>query len=138
VIGNPNVGKTSIIKRYVNDYFSDNYKITIGVDFALKVLDFEGSKIHLQLWDIAGQERFGSMTRIYYKSAAAALIVFDLTNLESFESVRKWKEDLVTQIRSYGRLNTDIPIILVGNKSDKNRGSIKIRRVEKKNGTIYK
>jgi len=119
VIGNPAVGKTSIIKRYVNDYISENYKITIGVDFSLKVLDIEGKKIHLQLWDIAGQERFGSMTRIYYKSAVGALIVFDVTQPETFESVIKWKEDLITQIKSYGKLSFDIPIILIGNKIDK-------------------
>jgi len=73
----------------------------------------------LQLWDIAGQERFGSMTRIYYKAAAGALIVFDVTKPDSFESVIKWKEDFSINIKSYEPLTKDIPIILVGNKVDK-------------------
>eukprot|EP01129_Flabellula_baltica_P003798 TRINITY_DN13528_c0_g1_i1.p1 TRINITY_DN13528_c0_g1~~TRINITY_DN13528_c0_g1_i1.p1 ORF type:complete len:207 (+),score=45.39 TRINITY_DN13528_c0_g1_i1:29-649(+) len=118
VIGNAGVGKTSLIKRYVNNYFSEHYKVTIGVDFALKVLTLNGNKVHLQLWDIAGQERFGSMTRIYYKAAKAAIIVFDVTMDDSFDAVAKWKNDLITQIQSYGRSATDIPILLLGNKVD--------------------
>eukprot|EP01130_Rhizamoeba_saxonica_P011289 TRINITY_DN4685_c0_g1_i1.p1 TRINITY_DN4685_c0_g1~~TRINITY_DN4685_c0_g1_i1.p1 ORF type:complete len:209 (-),score=47.81 TRINITY_DN4685_c0_g1_i1:5-631(-) len=116
VVGNAGAGKTSIIKQYVNNYFSQNYKVTIGVDFALKVLDQDGTKVHLQLWDIAGQERFGSMTRIYYKAAAGAIIVFDLTNEESFASVDRWKNDLVNQVAEYS--DEQIPIILIGNKVD--------------------
>ncbi len=72
VIGELGTGKTAFIKRYVHDFFSENYRATIGVDFALKVIEHgdgeeEGSRIRLQLWDIAGQERFGNMTRVYYR-----------------------------------------------------------------------
>lgn len=74
--GELGTGKTSFIKRYVHQFFSTNYRATIGVDFALKVLQWDTSTtIRLQLWDIAGQERFGNMTRVYYKEAVGAFIV---------------------------------------------------------------
>lgn len=74
--GELGTGKTSFIKRYVHQFFSQNYRATIGVDFALKVLNWDQSTIiRLQLWDIAGQERFGNMTRVYYKEAVGAFIV---------------------------------------------------------------
>ncbi|XP_019849877.1 PREDICTED: ras-related protein Rab-32-like isoform X1 [Amphimedon queenslandica] len=82
VVGNFGVGKTSVIRRYTSGIFSPHYKLTIGVDFALKTLIWdEHTKINMQLWDIAGHERFGHMTRVYYKYAIAAIIVFDLTRL---------------------------------------------------------
>ena len=77
VIGDIGVGKTSLIKRYVHHVFGSTYKPTIGVDFALKVINWDSETIiRLQLWDIAGQERFGTMTRVYYRDAVAAFIVF--------------------------------------------------------------
>eukprot|EP01124_Arcella_intermedia_P014516 TRINITY_DN2096_c0_g1_i2.p1 TRINITY_DN2096_c0_g1~~TRINITY_DN2096_c0_g1_i2.p1 ORF type:complete len:106 (+),score=4.87 TRINITY_DN2096_c0_g1_i2:33-350(+) len=75
VIGDYAVGKTSIIKRYCEGYFTPNYKLTIGVDFAVKEIQTtEDKKVTLQLWDVAGHERFGTMTRVYYKYAIAAII----------------------------------------------------------------
>lgn len=75
-LGELGTGKTSFIKQYVHKFFSQNYRATIGVDFALKVLNWDQSTIiRLQLWDIAGQERFGNMTRVYYKEAVGAFIV---------------------------------------------------------------
>uniref|UniRef100_A0A673GXL9 RAB38, member RAS oncogene family n=1 Tax=Sinocyclocheilus rhinocerous TaxID=307959 RepID=A0A673GXL9_9TELE len=94
VIGDLGVGKTSIIKRYVHQNFSPNYRATIGVDFALKVLNLAQETVRLQLWDIAGQERFGNMTRVYYREAMGAFIVFDVTRPSTFEAVTRWKEDL--------------------------------------------
>ncbi|KAF3837340.1 hypothetical protein F7725_004804 [Dissostichus mawsoni] len=68
---------------------------TIGVDFALKVLTWDqGTVLRLQLWDIAGQERYGNMTRVYYREAVGALVVFDMTRLSTFQAVLKWKGDL--------------------------------------------
>ncbi|RWS04665.1 ras-related protein Rab-32-like protein [Dinothrombium tinctorium] len=101
VIGELASGKTSFIRRYVHQLFSTHYRATIGVDFALKVLNWdENSIIRLQLWDIAGQERFGSMTRIYYKDAV----------------VGNWKRDLDSKVTLSDGSN--IPCVLLANKCD--------------------
>ena len=76
VIGDLGVGKTSLIKRFVHDFFSTNYKATIGVDFALKVLKRPDRTVRLQLWDIGGQEKFSQMTSAYFKSIAIFLPLF--------------------------------------------------------------
>ncbi|XP_077598461.1 uncharacterized protein LOC144213746 isoform X1 [Stigmatopora nigra] len=100
VIGDLGVGKTSIIKRYVHRVFSQGYRATVGVDFALKVLQVDqATAVRLQLWDIAGQERYGNMTRVYYKEAVGALVVFDMTRLATFQAVLKWKGDLDSKVK---------------------------------------
>ncbi|XP_068714703.1 ras-related protein Rab-7L1-like isoform X2 [Montipora foliosa] len=87
------------------------------MDFALKVIKLsEDTTVRLQLWDIAGQERFTSMTRVYYKGAAACIIMFDLTSQQTFNSTIKWKKDLDKKCTLPNGLT--IPCILVGNKSD--------------------
>ncbi|XP_032075067.1 ras-related protein Rab-38 isoform X2 [Thamnophis elegans] len=117
VIGDLGVGKTSIIKRYVHHNFSPHYRATIGVDFALKVLSWDAETVvRLQLWDIAGQERFGNMTRVYYREAVGAFIVFDVTRPATFEAVTKWKQDLDTKLTlPNGQL---VPTVLLANKCD--------------------
>jgi len=117
VIGDLGTGKTSFIKRYVHQTFSAHYRATIGVDFALKVLNWDShTVVRLQLWDIAGQERFGQMTRVYYKEAIGCFIVYDVTRRSTFDSAVKWKEDLDSKVRlPDGR---KIPCVLLGNKCD--------------------
>ncbi|KAI8978589.1 P-loop containing nucleoside triphosphate hydrolase protein [Pilobolus umbonatus] len=120
VVGDLGTGKTSIIRRYVHNIFSSNYKSTIGVDFALKVIQWENDLIvRLQLWDIAGQERFGNMTRVYYKEALGAIVVYDVSRPQTFEGVTKWKKDIDAKValpESWG--GGQIPVILLANKSD--------------------
>ncbi|XP_078382997.1 ras-related protein Rab-38-like [Oculina patagonica] len=117
VIGDLGVGKTSIIKRYVHQFFSVHYRATIGVDFALKVINWDpDTLIRLQLWDIAGQERFGNMTRVYYKEAVGAFIVFDVTRASTFEAVQKWKNDLDSKVMLPN--GSPIPVVLLANKCD--------------------
>ncbi|XP_037086136.1 ras-related protein Rab-38-like isoform X2 [Pollicipes pollicipes] len=117
IIGELGTGKTSIIKRYVHQFFSAHYRATIGVDFALKVLHWDSNTIvRLQLWDIAGQERFGSMTRVYYKEAVAAFIVFDVTRSVTFDAVMKWKNDLDEKVQLPN--GDPVPCVLLGNKCD--------------------
>uniref|UniRef100_A0A8C7TRL6 Ras-related protein Rab n=1 Tax=Oncorhynchus mykiss TaxID=8022 RepID=A0A8C7TRL6_ONCMY len=116
VIGDLGVGKTSIIKRYVHQNFSPNYRATIGVDFALKVLNWDHETVRLQLWDIAGQERFGNMTRVYYREAMGAFIVFDMTRPSSFEAVTNWKEDLDSKLTLANGKN--VAAVLLANKCD--------------------
>ncbi|KAI7846985.1 P-loop containing nucleoside triphosphate hydrolase protein [Circinella umbellata] len=120
VVGDLGTGKTSIIRRYVHNIFSSNYKSTIGVDFALKVIQWSPDIIvRLQLWDIAGQERFGNMTRVYYKEALGAFVVCDVTRQSTFEGVTKWKDDIDAKVSlpsAWGGGN--IPVVLLANKSD--------------------
>lgn len=117
VIGEMGTGKTAIIQRFVKDTFNANYKTTLGVDFSLKVVKWgKDDVVKLQLWDIAGQERFGRMTHIYYKEASACIIVFNITSRPTFEAVSKWKNDLDSKVHlSDGRT---VPCILLANKCD--------------------
>ena len=85
IIGEVSTGKSALIKRYVHNFFGNhaNYRATVGVDFQLKILKFNDDlEIRLQLWDIAGQERFSSMTRAYYKGAVGAVVVFDQVSVQ--------------------------------------------------------
>jgi len=123
VVGDIGTGKTSIIKRFVHNIFSMHYKSTIGVDFALKVINWDAKTIvRLQLWDIAGQERFGNMTRVYYKEAVGAMVVFDVTRVTTFEAVSKWKNDIDQKVF----INEDqpIPVVLLANKCDMTKEGI--------------
>ncbi|XP_077992528.1 ras-related protein Rab-32B-like [Glandiceps talaboti] len=98
-------------------YFSPNYKLTIGVDFALKSINWnENTKVNLQLWDIAGHERFGHMTRVYYKYAIAAIIVFDLSRPATFDSVLKWYNDVNQKVMLAN--GQPVPVLLLANKCD--------------------
>ncbi|KAH3760586.1 Rab GTPase [Pelomyxa schiedti] len=118
VVGDIGAGKTSLIKRMVHGIFSMHYKSTIGVDFALKVLRWDDhTEIRLQLWDIAGQERFGHMTRVYYREAVGAFIVFDITRANTFEAVAQWKSDIDDKV-TWGPDNRPIPVVLLANKCD--------------------
>ncbi|KAM9987209.1 hypothetical protein ACTFIY_011621 [Dictyostelium cf. discoideum] len=117
LIGDYAVGKSSIIKRYCTGIFSPNYKLTIGVDFSVKDIELEKNKIvSLQLWDIAGHERFGTMTRVYYRYAIAAIIVFDLSRPSTFDAVTKWREDVNSKVVLANQ--EPIPVLLLANKSD--------------------
>jgi len=118
VVGDIGTGKTSIIKRFVHNIFSMHYKSTIGVDFALKVINWDNKTVvRLQLWDIAGQERFGNMTRVYYKEAVGAFVVFDVTRVNTFEAVQKWKNDIDAKV-TLPPDERPIPVVLLANKCD--------------------
>ncbi|XP_050299848.1 ras-related protein Rab-38-like isoform X2 [Anthonomus grandis grandis] len=117
VIGDFGVGKTSIISRYTDGEFSSSYKVTIGADFAVKTLEWdEETRINLHLWDIAGHERFGSLTSIFYRHSVGAALVFDLTRPETFTSIKKWLTDLRKKVSLPG--GQSIPTILLANKGD--------------------
>lgn len=120
LVGDMGTGKTSLLKRVIHNIFSPHYKTTIGVDFALKIIEMDdGSKIKLQFWDIAGQERFSSsMTRVYYKDAVAAFVVFDITReTTTLDGARKWKQDIDAKVM-LPNSDTPIPTILLANKID--------------------
>lgn len=109
--------KTSLIKRYTEGFFTPNYKLTIGVDFAVKSLEWDAhNTVNLQLWDVAGHERFGTMTRVYYKYAIAAVIVYDLQRPATFDAVLKWREDVNNKVVLAN--DAPIPCLLLANKCD--------------------
>ncbi|MGQ4833458.1 MAG: Rab family GTPase [Candidatus Asgardarchaeia archaeon] len=110
-IGDPAVGKTSLVLRYTKNTFSEQYIVSLGVNFLSKVIKVNGESILLQIWDTGGQERFKVLRLAYYKGADGGLIVYDVTSKETFEKVDEYYEEL----RS---ICGDIPIALVGNKVD--------------------
>ena len=124
IVGDSNVGKTNIMSKYIHNQFNQHSKSTIGVEFGTKIVNIDNKKIKAQIWDTAGQERYKSITSAYYKGAKGALIVYDITNKFSFDSVDKWVQDL----NSYGDKN--ITLLLVGNKSDLEEK----RQITKENG----
>jgi small GTP-binding protein len=112
IVGNASCGKTSIIRRYVTDSFENEYITTVGADYNTKSIQWaEGVDVQLQLWDIAGQDRYARMTRPYFQGAHAAVVVCDVTREASITAVRDWKDDIDSNL-------TNIPVVLVANKCD--------------------
>ncbi len=113
IIGDHEVGKTSLVRRFVENRFSHDYRATIGLNILSHSYDFYGNNIVYSLWDVGAQTFFRRFRQTYYLGAQAAFIVFDLTNRKSFESLKEWYKELEDFIG--GR---EIPIIIIGNKSD--------------------
>ena len=113
ILGEASVGKTSIIGRYVDNSFHDLYNCTIQAEKRSKVInEDENTSLRLNIWDTAGQEKYKSITRQYYRDADGAIIVFDLTSRKSFDEVKNW----IKELKSFGSEET--VIIILGNKSD--------------------
>jgi small GTP-binding protein len=113
ILGESSVGKTSIIGRYIDNSFHDLYTCTIQAEKRSKVInEDENTSLRLNIWDTAGQEKFKSITRQYYRDAHGAIIVFDLTSRKSFDEVKNW----IKELKSYG--SEEAVIIILGNKSD--------------------
>jgi small GTP-binding protein len=113
IIGDYMVGKTSIIRRFIENKFSTDYRATIGLNVLTHKLEFYDNEIIFSLWDVGAQEMFKRFRKTYYQGAQASFIVFDLTNKDSFINVKKWFNEL-KQITG----SREIPIVIVGNKSD--------------------
>ncbi|MHA2233008.1 MAG: GTP-binding protein [Candidatus Hodarchaeales archaeon] len=113
LIGDGGVGKTALRERFLGKGFKANYLITIGADFALATKQIGATTVKFQLWDIAGQPRFGSVRSIYYKKALGALVVFDITRVDSFKNLRNWVDEYWTH-NGYGIR----PLLILGNKVD--------------------
>ena len=111
VVGDGAVGKTAITLRFSTGKFQENYKMTIGVDFSIKLIQMGDKKIKCQIWDTGGQERFTEIRPLYYRGALGCVLVYDVTNRESFEHLDKWFKEVLTNC-------SEIPMIIVGNKID--------------------
>ena len=98
ILGDSGVGKTSLMNQYVNNKFSEQYKATIGADFCTKDVTIDDKLVTLQIWDTAGQERFQSLGVAFFRGADACILVYDMTNPKSFESLDKWRKDFLQNV----------------------------------------
>ena len=120
MIGDGASGKSSILYRYCDNTFYSNYISTIGVDFKIKNLEINNNNIKLQIWDTAGQERFKAITTAYYRGVDGILLIYDVSNRQSFDNIKNWIKSIDLNA------SPDVFIILVGNKSDSTKRNVKI------------
>jgi len=111
IIGDSGVGKSALLLRFADNVFSTNYITTIGVDFKIRTLIVGGERVKLQIWDTAGQERFRTITSTYYRGTHGVIIVYDVTNGESFANVKRWLDEIEQNCETVNK-------VLVGNKND--------------------
>jgi Ras-related protein Rab-1A len=115
IIGDSSVGKSSIVSKFVDDKYNENFMSTIGVDLNVKMFEVDDKKVKMQIWEIGGNEIFRNIVSCYYKNCQGILLTFDVTNKESFENVQNW----LSHIKENGNESTnDIPKIIIGNKND--------------------
>jgi small GTP-binding protein len=117
VIGESAVGKSCLLLRYTDDKFQETFMTTIGVDFKTKFITVDNTPVKLQIWDTAGQEKFRSITKAYYRGAHGILVVFDVSRVDTFNQTRVW----IDSIRDSSADSNPIDVILVGNKCDLER-----------------
>lgn len=112
IIGDTGVGKSCLLLQFTDKRFQPVHDLTIGVEFGARMINIENKQVKLQIWDTAGQESFRSITRSYYRGAAGALLVYDITRRETFHHLTSWLED------ARRHSNSTMTIMLIGNKSD--------------------
>lgn len=112
LIGDSAVGKSQLLGRFARNEFCLDSKATIGVEFQTRTLTIDHKTVKAQIWDTAGQERYRAITRAYYRGAVGAMLVYDITQRESFDHVARWLEEL------RGHADNNIVLMLMGNKSD--------------------
>lgn len=135
IIGDTGVGKSCLLLQFTDQRFRQQHDLTIGVEFGSRTVKINDKNIKLQIWDTAGQESFKSITRSYYRGAAGALLVYDITRKETFNHLTRWLEE----VRQNG--NPDIMVMLIGNKADlDSRRQVSTEegeRFAKENGLIF-
>jgi len=112
LIGDSSVGKSCLLLRFADDSYVDTYISTIGVDFKIRTVELDGKTVKLQIWDTAGQERFRTITSSYYRGAHGIIIVYDVTDMDSFNNIKQW----LSEIDRYA--SDSVCKLLVGNKCD--------------------
>ena len=111
ILGDSNVGKTSLLLNYTDNYFVDSHVATIGIDYKIKIINMNGVNLKLQSWGTSGQERFRSLTYNFLKNANGIIFVYDITNKKTFEGVKEWIKDSENNGITFEK-------ILIGNKCD--------------------
>jgi len=112
IVGDTAVGKSCLLLQFTDKKFQAQHDLTIGVEFGSRTVNIDSNQVKLQIWDTAGQEKFRSITRSYYRGAAGALLVYDVTRRDTFEHLTTWLEDCLKFS------SPNIVIMLIGNKSD--------------------
>ena len=112
LLGDSNVGKSSLFLRFVDDIWNDTFVPTIGVDFKIKTLEIDQKKIKMQIWDTAGQERFKNIIASYYRGAHGILLIYDVTEKDSFKNLSNWLIEIEKNA------NKNVLKVLIGNKTD--------------------
>ena len=112
LLGNSNVGKSSLFLRFVDDIWNDTFVPTIGVDFKIKTFDIDEKRIKMQIWDTAGQERFKNIIASYYRGAHGILLIYDVTDKDSFKNLSNWLIEIEKNS------NKNVLKVLIGNKTD--------------------
>ena len=112
LLGNSNVGKSSLFLRFIDDIWNDTFVPTIGVDFKIKTFNIDNKKIKMQIWDTAGQERFKNIIASYYRGAHGILLIFDVTDKDSFKNLSNWLIEIEKNA------NKNVLKVLIGNKTD--------------------
>lgn len=113
LLGEGAVGKTSLRRTYLGESFKEGYMMTIGADFAVKKMNINQVEYTLQIWDLAGQQRFSAVREVYYRGTAGALLVFDISRPETYEILPNWLHELIRNNK-----NRIVPLVLIGNKAD--------------------
>lgn len=127
LIGDSGVGKTAILLRYSDNIFNASFISTIGIDFRIKTIEVNGTRVKLQIWDTAGQEQFHSVASSYYRNAHGIMLIYDISSAESFIHISKW-------VANIGKnAPTNVKQVLIGNKCDVEEGK---RVIEKDRGTM--
>ncbi|KAL1920670.1 uncharacterized protein VTP21DRAFT_1047 [Calcarisporiella thermophila] len=116
ILGDSGVGKTSLMNQYVNKKFSNQYKATIGADFLTKEIMVDDRLVTMQIWDTAGQERFQSLGVAFYRGADCCVLVYDVNNAKSFETLDSWRDEFLVQASP--RDPDNFPFVVLGNKID--------------------
>ncbi len=127
LLGDGGVGKTSLLRRFIDNIFDPDYQSTIGVQFMTRVVKFDNRNVKLVIWDIAGQSKHTTYRHLYYKAANGIILVYDITRPETFYNLPRWVEDAQKSV------DPTVRIAVLGNKSD----LIRLRTITTTSGNDY-
>mmetsp|Transcript_33958 Transcript_33958/g.85215 ORF Transcript_33958/g.85215 Transcript_33958/m.85215 type:complete len:199 (-) Transcript_33958:405-1001(-) len=135
LVGDSGVGKSSMLLRFTDDHFDEEIGCTIGVDFKVKTMEVNGSRVNLTIWDTAGQEKFRSLTSSYYRGTQGIILVYDVSRRDTFDHLNMWLKEI-----SMYCLATSVVKLLVGNKIDQDERQVPREEGEKfarSNGMVF-